>query len=141
MKYTHLNNDQVHQVGTYIAATEAVLQGHRVEVVPEERRYRLRVNGKLVQVFTRRAGDWQPNGMQPVADDTEGVIFLDLAADEPEFYVAAGDWLRDDVAKHYGDYVAAHGGTRRDNPESRHHKVTTKRVAQWRDRWDVLGGG
>lgn len=138
MKYQHLNNDQVHQVGIYIAATEAVLHQHRVEVVPEERRYRLRVNGLLVQVFTRRSGDWQTSADQPVAEDTDGVVFLDLGSAEPSFYVTPADWLREDVAKHYRDYLEAHGGTRRDNPESRHHKVTTKRVSQWQDRWDVL---
>ena len=77
--------------------------------------------------------------MQPISDDTDGVVLLDLAMDEPQFYVTPGEWLREDVATHYGDYLAAHGGTRRDNPDSRHHKVTTKRVAAWRDRWDVLG--
>ena len=104
----------------------------------EERRFRLRVNGKNVQVFTRRSGDWQPNAMQPISDDTDGVGFLDLAMDEPQFYVTPGEWLYDDVATHYSDYLAAHGRTRRDNPESRHHKMTTKRVAAWRVRWDVL---
>jgi hypothetical protein len=71
-------------------------------------------------------------------DEAEGVVFLDLAVDPPEFYITTGDWVRDDVAKHYADYLATHGGTRRDNPGSRHHKVTTQRVAQWRDRWDLL---
>jgi hypothetical protein len=115
-----------------------VLKGHRVEVLPEERRFRLLVNGKLVHVFTRLAGDWQTNALQPIADDTEGVVFLDLAADEPGFYVTTGDWLRDDVAKPYGNCLATQGDTRRDNPESHHHKVTTKRVADWRARRDVL---
>lgn len=138
MKFKHLNNDQVHQVGSYIAATEAVLNGHKVDVVAEGRRYRLLVNGHLVQVFTRRAGDWQPNAVQPIAEDTVGVVFVDLAQSEPEFYVTTGDWLRHDVAKHYKRYLAAHGGTRRDNPESQHHKVSTARVAAWRDQWDVL---
>ena len=139
MKYQDLNNAQVHQVGIYMTAAEAVLKRCKVKVVAEGRRLRLRVNGKIVQVFTRRSGDWQANAIQPISDDTEAVVFLDLAMDEPKFYVTPGKWLRDDVGTHYGDYLAAHGGTRRDNPDSRHHKVTTKRVSAWRNRWDVLG--
>lgn len=138
MKFKDLNNDQVHQAGIYITAAEAVLQECKVEVIAEDRRFRLRLNGKLVQVFTRRSGDWQPNALQPIADDTDGVVFLDLAADVPQFYVTSGEWLRDDVEKHHGDYLATHGGIRRDSPASHHHKVTTERVAAWQDRWDVL---
>ena len=138
MKYQDLNNDQLHQAGIYLTAAEAVVRKHKVEVIAEDRRFRLKLGDKLVQVFTRRSGDWQPNALHPIADDTDGVVFLDLAGDAPQFYVTTGDWLRDDVEKHHGAYLAAHGGTRRDNPASRHHKVTAQRVAAWRDRWDAL---
>jgi len=46
-------------VAAFTTAAEAVIQTKRpVEVKPEERRYRLMVDGKLVQVISRRSRDW-----------------------------------------------------------------------------------
>jgi hypothetical protein len=50
---TRTSTEQVHAVTTFTTAAEAVIQTRRpVEVKPEERRYRLVVGGKLMQVFS-----------------------------------------------------------------------------------------
>jgi hypothetical protein len=67
----HLSHDQVHEVACFYAAAAVVTHGHRVKLVDEGRRYRLRMNGTLVQVPAQRAGAWQVSDVaRPLADDT-----------------------------------------------------------------------
>jgi hypothetical protein len=47
-------------------------------------------------------------------------------------------WIRHDIYERHREYLAAHGGHRRDNPVSEHHLITVARVAEWQDAWDVL---
>ncbi|MFD2081347.1 hypothetical protein SAMN05421678_1266 [Actinopolymorpha cephalotaxi] len=49
--YEHLDNDQVHHVGILQAAIGAVTNGYKVEVIPEDRRFRLDVNGRMMQAL------------------------------------------------------------------------------------------
>jgi hypothetical protein len=132
-----LNNDQVHAVAAFTSAAEAVIQTRRpVEVKPEERRYRLVVDGKLVQVFSRRSGDWQlTDATQPLVPDTDAVVFVDFSVEPTQFYPVPAAWFREDVAKRYAAHLAR-VGTRPRNPDSRHHAVHTEHVAQWRGRWE-----
>jgi len=132
-----LNNDQVHAVAAFTSAAEAVIQTRRpVEVKPEERRYRLVVDSKLVQVFSRRSGDWQLNdATQPLVHDTDAVVFVDFSDEPTQFYPVPAAWFREDVAKRYAAHLAR-VGTRPRNPDSRHHAVHTEHVAQWRGRWE-----
>ena len=107
-----------------------------VEVKPEERRYRLVVDGKLVQVFSRRSGDWQlTDATQPLVPDTDAVVFVDFSVEPTQFYPVPAAWFREDVAKRYAAHLAR-VGTRPRNPDSRHHAVHTEHVAQWRGRWE-----
>ena len=137
MSLAKLNNDQVHAVAAFTSAAEAVIQTRRpVEVKPEERRYRLVVDGKLVQVFTRRSGDWQlTDATQPLVPDTDAVVFVDFSVEPTQFYPVPAAWFREDVAKRYAAHLAR-VGTRPRNPDSRHHAVHTEHVAQWRGRWE-----
>ena len=132
-----LNNDQVHAVAAFTSAAEAVIQTRRpVEVKPEERRYRLVVDGKLVQVFSRRSGDWQlTDATQPLVPDTDAVVFVDFSVEPTQFYPVPAAWFREDVAKRYAAHLAR-VGTRPRNPDSRHHAVHTEHVVQWRGRWE-----
>jgi hypothetical protein len=135
----HLSNDQVHEVACFYAAAAAVTHGHRVKLVDEDRRYRLRVNGALVQVPAQRAGAWQVSDVaRPLADDTDAVIFVDLSGDAPDFYVVSADWVRQDVARHHREFLDRVGGTRPRNPNSTHHAIDVARVAEWHQRWEVL---
>lgn len=139
MSLAELNNDQVHAVAAFTTAAEAVIRTRRpVEVKSEERRYRLVVDGKLVQVLSRRSGGWQlADVTQPLAPGTDVVVFVDFAVVPTQFYPVPAAWFRKDVADRY----AAHLDrvvTRPRNPNSPHHAVLTEHVAQWRGRWDVL---
>lgn len=137
MSLAKLNNDQVHAVAAFTSAAEAVIQTRRpVEVKPEERRYRLVVDGKLVQVFSRRSGDWQlTDATQPLVPDTDAVVFVDFSVELTQFYPVPAAWFREDVAKRYAAHLDR-VGTRPRNPDSRHHAVHTEHVAQWRGRWE-----
>ena len=137
MSLAKLNNDQVHAVAAFTSAAEAVIQTRRpVEVKPEERRYRLVVDGKLVQVFSRRSGDWQlTDATQPLVPETDAVVFVDFSVEPTQFYPVPAAWFREDVAKRYAAHLAR-VGTRPRNPDSRHHAVHTEHVAQWRGRWE-----
>ena len=139
MKLEHLNNDQVHQVACLWAAAEGVVQGLRVELKPEARRYRLDVNGKLSQVLSKRTAVWQvTNWSRPLEDDTHAVILVDLQGDQPDFFVVPADWFGEDIRQHHEAFLSEHGGTRPRSPDSAHHKVEMPRVTEWHAKWDVL---
>lgn len=148
MNLSDLSNDQVHAVAAHLAVAEAVIQTRlAAEIVPEERRYRLRLagkwaggqqtGGKLAQVFSRRSGDWQlTDARHPLADDTELVVLVDFIPDAPKFYVIPADWFREDVKQRH-DAFLANVADRRRNPDSHHHNVRTPDVEQWHGRWEA----
>jgi hypothetical protein len=134
-----LNNHQVHDFARFHAAAAALANGCRsVEVVG--RQTRLKVDGKTVQVSSRRrpGSPWQFSAGHPVVDDADAVIFVDLTGDAPDFYIAPGVWVRDDVKKHFAAWLESKGGERPRNPESDHAGVELGRIRQWHRRWDVL---
>jgi hypothetical protein len=108
MKYSGLVSDKVHEVAVYLAAAEAALcTRYPIAVVPEGRRFRLEVNGKLGRVFGRRTSDDHPL-RRATRQDTVGahaLVFVDLSTDIPAFYVTPPD-------------------------------VASGEVEQYRDRWD-----
>ncbi len=141
MELGHLNNHQVHDFARFRAAAAALVNGYRaVEVVG--RHTRLTVDGKTAQVNSRRqpGSPWQFNADRPVVDDAVAVIFVDLTGDAPDFYIAPGQWVRDDVKQHYAAWLESKGGTRPRNPGSDHAGVELDRIRQWHQRWDVLAG-
>ncbi|SFR05186.1 hypothetical protein SAMN04488564_102714 [Lentzea waywayandensis] len=138
---TKLSNDQVHAYAVYCAAAEAIRKTMLpVEVRSEPRRYRLKVGGRLVQVFGKRSDEWQlSDALKPLAPDTDAVVFVDLEGEHPEFYPVPADWFRHDVERRYTEYLAR-VGTRPKNPDSRHYAVPPSHVVRWWDKWDVFSG-
>lgn len=99
-----------------------------------------------IQVKTRRSGTWQTSsdeGKQCAsrADETHFWIFVDLEKTEapPLYYIVPDWWIRNDIHEVHKSYVSKHGGSRAFNPKSKHHGIPTKRIEQWKDRWDLLG--
>lgn len=139
MNLAELNNDQVHAVAAHLAVAEAIVQTRvPVDVKPEERRYRLRVGGKLAQVISHRTGDWQiTDATRPLLPDPELLVLVDFIPDTPEFYVVPAAWFCEEVAQRYAAFLER-VGTRPRNPASKHHNVHTADVVQWRGRWDVV---
>jgi hypothetical protein len=141
LSLNELSNDQIHAVATHLVVAEVIVQTRLpVDVQPEGRRYRVRVgrSAALVQVFSRRSGDWQLDIKNPLAPDTQAAVFVDFARSPAEFYIVPADELRDDVRMRYEEYVGRSGGGRPKNSGSRHHAVRTSHVTQWYGRWDVL---
>jgi hypothetical protein len=135
------SNTDVHKVACFYAAAEAIVQGHHVDIKDEVRRYRLLVNGVFVQVQAQRAGAWQSDVAHPLADDTQGVIFVDLSGELPDFYIAPADWVRSDIAHQHKAFMDRVGGTRPRNPASTHHAIDVSRIAKWHLNWNVLNFG
>jgi hypothetical protein len=138
MSLDRLNTHQVHQVARFHAAAMAAAQGYTVEVVGS--RTRLRVNGRMTQVLSRRlpGSPWQTSVARPAVDDAEAVIFVDLSRRAPDFYVAPASWVRADVDAHQSAWLATVGGTRPRNPDSDHTAIPAGRIQQWHRRWDIL---
>jgi hypothetical protein len=136
---TSLNNDQVHAVAAHLAVAEAIRRARvPADIKAEDRRYRLRVNGKLTQVFSRRQGDWQiTDGRHPLAPDTELVVLVDFVPRDPEFYVMTADWFTQDVTGRHAAFLAD-PNTKRRNPDSHHHNIRTDHVRDRRGSWDVV---
>jgi hypothetical protein len=136
------NNDVKQAYALYLAAAEAVAQGHQVRVCTGGNRYWLDVNGHMVQVRSSGSGSWQfGNWDNPLAEKTEFVVFADFSAaqdDRPAYYLVPADWFRQDVERDKHAYLAAHQGHRAVNDNSRHHQVRLERIEQWQNRWDLL---
>lgn len=142
MNLPALNNDQVHAVAAHLAVAEAIMRTRLpADVKPEARRYRLRLDGKLAQVISRRTGDWQvADATRPLADDTDLLVLVDFIPETPEFYVIPADWFCQDVERRFAAFKQR-VSVRPRNPDSKHHNVRTADVTQWRGRWDVITGG
>jgi predicted DNA-binding protein len=97
-----------------------------------------------IQVKTRRAGTWQTNivdELRPEAESrTHFWVFVDLGASSgPEYYIVPESWIEKDILDTHDTYLSRHQGRRAKNPQSRHHSIQLGRIAQWQDRWDLLG--
>ena len=96
-----------------------------------------------VRVSTRRSGTWQTSTKNadqraPVELEDRLWIFVDLVGGEPSFYVVPEGWMAEDIYRHHQQYLDRHGGERKFSPGSTHHAIAEDRIAEWRDRWDLL---
>ena len=113
------------------------LGGHHIVCSTPSGEWRLRVK-------TKSAGTWQDdtgNGAPATSDDADQVVwvYVDVAAEDPIFYVAPGWWAVNDIYTSHEEYLKRHGGRRALSPNSSHHAITQSRVSEWRGRWDLLG--
>ena len=65
---------------------------------------------------------------------------MDLSKPEqhPNYYIVPDWWIRNDIYRTHKAYLRKHGGKRKYNPESKHHRIDIKRIKQWKDKWDIL---
>jgi hypothetical protein len=146
------SNLQVARAGQFLVAAELSLLGAAdVSFVEERRRKELHAtsaDGRTIEikVKTKRSGDWQPSlreaEPQPAATENERFwIFVDLSKPEarPGFFVVPEPWMQRDIREVHQAYLARHGGHRALTPASKHHAVREDRIAEWKDRWDLLG--
>jgi hypothetical protein len=98
-----------------------------------------------IQVKTKSRGSWHarfPKDAEECKEDaaeTSYWVFVDLGGEHPAYFIAPRWWVRNDIWRDHTAYLnrweREHGHPR----ESSHHGIQTRRVEQWRDRWDVLG--
>jgi len=99
-----------------------------------------------IYVKTRGVGTWQTDVRRgsPTPDSPEDGrfwLFVDLTRTPIHFYVAPEWWVENDIYETYQADLARFGGSRPKNPTSTHHGISEERIAQWRERWDLLGLG
>jgi hypothetical protein len=97
-----------------------------------------------IQVKTKTAGTWQTStkravkGREPEVE-TKYWVLVDLGKEYPEFYIVPRWWMENDIHEAHSKYLAEAGGHRVRNDASTHHAIPKSRIAEWKDRWDVLG--
>lgn len=97
-----------------------------------------------IQVKTKTAGTWQTTikhgkKQEEPEDVSKFWIFVDLGKDNPEYYIVAAWWIENDIYTNHAKYLAEHGGKRAKSDTSTHHAIPIKRIADWKDNWEVLG--
>jgi hypothetical protein len=146
------SNPQVARAGRFLVAAELSLLGADVRFIAESRRKELHATSAdrrrtvEIKVKTRRAGTWQPSlrEAEPQAAGSENErfwIFVDLSKPNvrPGFFVVPEPWIQQDIREVHEAYLARHGGHRAVTEDSEHHSVSEDRIAEWTDRWDILG--
>lgn len=98
-----------------------------------------------IQVKTKRSRVWQcktteGRPCEHIPDETSFWVFVDLekADDPPRYWIVPDWWIRSDIYHAHSKWLSEHGSNRPRNPESTHHSISEERVAEWRDRWDLL---
>jgi hypothetical protein len=97
-----------------------------------------------IQVKTKRARTWQSSidrghARSPEPESLRFWALVDIGSSPPDVYVIPEWWIENDIHEAHLGYLARHGGHRPRSRESKHHSVSVDRVAEWRDRWDLLG--
>ena len=98
-----------------------------------------------IQVKTKSSGTWHARGSRDGVQraeepaETSFWIFVDLAPVYPTFYIAPRWWVNNDIWTIHTAYLARYEQQHGVRRTSDHHAITSARVVQWQDRWDVLG--
>jgi hypothetical protein len=78
-----------------------------------------------------------PGGEDPT--ETSFWVFVELGGEHPAYFIAPRWWVRNDIWRDHIAYLARYQQKYGHPRESEHHGIQTRRVEQWRDRWEVLG--
>lgn len=150
---TGARNQQTARAGEYFVAAEINRRGAyavtfagnmpKIDIVASNVS---RTREASIQVKTRRSGTWQTSTdegrrrQRPRQDEKGFWVFVDLATDKgpPIYYVVPDWWMRNDIYRAHRAYLKKHGGERAVNPRAKHHSIHLRRIAQWKNRWDVL---
>jgi Holliday junction resolvase-like predicted endonuclease len=149
---TGARNQQTGRAGEYFAAAELNRRGAyavtfagnmpRIDILASNLERTRTVN---IQVKSRRSGTWQTSvdegrKCKRSSNETNFWIFVDLQDEGalPGYYIVPEWWIRNNIYETNQAYLAKHGGSRKINPNSKHHGISVKRISQWKDRWDLL---
>ena len=97
-----------------------------------------------LRVKYRTSGDWQTSTSEGAPRTEPAVVdeywvLVDFSDDQPTYYVLPAWWIANDIHVRHQKYLDDHGGHRRDNDDSTHHRIETHRVIRWEQAWDQLG--
>ena len=100
-----------------------------------------------VQVKTKTTGTWHSSTLRGELRDEDPAearfwILVDIGREVefgPSYWIVPEWWMLNHIHVRYHDRLAASGGKRLKNPDSTHFAIIPKNVAQWQDRWDLLG--
>ena len=100
-----------------------------------------------IQVKTKSAGTWHTSVVrgEPRDENRDEIRFwvlVDIGRDPkvpPGFWVVPEWWMLNHIHARHHERLEYHGGARLRNPDSKHFAIVPKNVADWRDRWDLLG--
>jgi hypothetical protein len=93
---------------------------------------------------SKTAGTWQTSidygkPSKKKAAETDFWIFVDLDnIDKPKFYIVPKWWITNNIYETHQAYLSKYMGTRKYNPDSKHHAVQLSRIKQWENRWDLF---
>jgi hypothetical protein len=93
---------------------------------------------------SKTAGTWQTSidYGEPSTENTcenEFWVFINLDnIDKPKFYIVPKWWISNNIYETHQEYLKKYMGTRKYNPDSKHHAVQLSRIKQWENRWDLL---
>jgi hypothetical protein len=131
---------QIHRCGGYAVTFAGNMPG--IDLIASDVDH---VRKITIQVKTKTSGTWHANTRRDArlwesapTDVDQFWVFVDLGDEQPVYYIAPAWWVQNDIHQVHHDYLQRHGGTRARNPDSTHHAIATARIAQWRDRWDLL---
>lgn len=148
-----LKNQQVGQAGEHYVAAELHRRGAyavtfsgnmpKIDILASNLDQSRTVS---IQVKTKTAGTWHTSVLRgelrdEPEDETRFWVLVDIGRDpetSPGYYVPEW-WMLNHIHVRYHERLAAHGGRRLLNPESKHFAIIPKNVAEWRDRWHLLG--
>jgi hypothetical protein len=135
----HLVAAEIHLRGGYAATFAGNMPG--VDLLASDA---ARTRTVHIQVKTRTSGTWHSNtgraqARTPTEDELTFWMLVDLIPQRPEFYVVPNWWIENQMYLDYQAFLARNSGTRPVNPKSTHIGIRTDLVAEWKDRWDILG--
>jgi hypothetical protein len=90
-------------------------------------------------VHVKTKGNWQIGDIGKFgAATTDRVVFVDLSAEIPQFFIAGGDEARTTVTQRHEQWLASVGHVRPQTPDSKHSAVDEELVERWRNRWSLF---
>lgn len=141
---------RVNEAGRYAVALELLRLGIEAQiesnplefwsVVTPDSRIHVCAKSATSESWQTRTDYGRDPSLPALAHRQEFWVFVDLrhAGQPTEFYVVPATWMERDIFRTHQKFLEQHGGQRPRNIDSLHHSVDLGRVAQWRDRWELL---
>ena len=100
-----------------------------------------------IRVNTKTSGNWHANlkvgASRGLASSYHDFWVLVARGPDgrrrPKSFVMPDCWIREHIDPHHDWWPSIHGGQRPVNPASPHVAIEPAAVAEWQDRWDLLG--